>query len=198
MKSKTFPMALLIIATAISVSAGQDLNKASSTSKSDKGASNADYYHPVLKNYGKVVQLPDASQQPRTGSKIVADVTKGGPADKLNPAIDNVARFVNIYQGAGKEPAQVEIAIVLHGKATLTVLNDAAYSKRFKTQGNPNLKCLKALRDSGVKVFVCGQSLRASEAKPEDITPLASVAVSALTSLVNLQMDGYAFVLLGN
>ena len=163
----------------------------------DVSAHTPKYSHPAIAKYGKVVSLPNATQQPRDGSRIVVDVTQGGEPDKLNSALDKVARFVNIYRGAGKAPAQVDIAIVLHGDATLTILNDDIYGSRFKTKGNPNLDCLQALHEADVQIFVCGQSLIGSDAKPEQVVVFADVAVSALTSLVNLQAEGYAYVPLG-
>lgn len=152
------------------------------------------YTNPAITKYGKVVHLPSAAQQPRDGSKIVVDVTKGGKPGELNAAIEKVARFVNIYRGAGKTPAEVDIAVVLHGDATLTVLNVDAYSIRFATTGNPNLDCLHELHDAGVEILVCGQSLLSEGAKPENVVVFVDVAVSALTSLINLQADGFALV----
>ena len=152
------------------------------------------YSNPAIEKYGKVVRLPDAAQQPRDGSRIVVDLTAGGDPDALNPAIEKAARFVNIYRGAGSEPADVDIVIVLHGDATLSVLNADAWSQRFGTEGNPNLDCLHELHEAGVEIFVCGQSLIGKDAKPEDVVVFADVAVSALTSLVNFQADGYTSV----
>ena len=63
-----------------------------------------------------------------------------------------------------KEPAKVDIAIVLHGDATLAVLNADAYAKHFKTTSNPNLDCLRELHEAGVEILVCGQSLIGKEA----------------------------------
>lgn len=153
-----------------------------------------EFINPVIKQYGKVVPLPDAVQQPRDGSKICVDLTKGGDASKLNPGIEKVARYINIYQGAGKSPAKAQIAIVLHGDATLCVLNDDVYSKRFGTEGNPNLELLHELHEAGVEIYVCGQSLIGKGGKPTEVIVFADLAVSALTSLVNLQADGYAYI----
>jgi hypothetical protein len=127
----------------------------------------------------------------------VVDITRGGEPDKLNSAIEKVARFVNIYRGAGRQPATVDIKMVLHGDATLAILKPTLYSKRFNTKGNPNLDCLSKLHKQGVEVLVCGQSLIGKEANPEDVIGYCGVAVSALTSIVNLQADGYSFVPLG-
>lgn len=153
--------------------------------------------NPVIANYGKVVRLPKAVQQPRDGSRIVVDVTTGGEPDKLNPAIEKVCRFVNIYAAAGQQSAAVDIAVVLHGETTLTILNTDAYVTRFKTTTNPNLDCLAELHKAGVKIMVCGQSLISKGGNPDDVIETADVAVSALTALVNLQADGYAYVPLG-
>ena len=149
---------------------------------------------PSIRNYGQVIQLPTAAQQPRDGTKVCVDVTRGGPANKLNPAIEKIARFVNIYGGAGRHPADVAIAIVLHGDATLCALHPDAYAARFKTSGNPNLDCLHELHEAGVEIYLCGQSLLHNDARPEDAAVFVEVAVSAFTTLVNLQADGYAYV----
>lgn len=150
--------------------------------------------NPAISNYGKVFPLPRAAHQPQDGSKVVVDVTRGGDPGKLNPAIEKACRFVNIYAGAGKEPARADIVVVLHGDATLAVLKADAYAKRFKTDGNPNLDCLRELKKANVQVFVCGQSLIGKGARTDEVVELAEVAVSALTTLVNLQSDRYAYV----
>ncbi|MCA9175227.1 MAG: DsrE family protein [Planctomycetales bacterium] len=157
-------------------------------------AESATFSNPVIAKYGKVAQLPAAAQQPRDGAKIVVDLTKGNDPHELNPAIEKLARFVNIYAGAGKTPAKLHLAVVLHGDATLAVLNTDAYSARFQTEGNPNLDCLHQLHEAGVEIYVCGQSLIGKHAKPEQVVVFADVAVSALTSLANLQTDGYTYL----
>ncbi len=152
------------------------------------------FTNPLIEKYGSVVNLPRAKQQPRDGSRIVVDVTQGGEPDALNPAIEKVARFTNIYRGAGAKPADVRIAVVLHGDATLNVLNPDAYAERFQTNENPNLDCLRELQRAGVEIYVCGQSLVRKDAQPADVAVVADVAVSGLTALVNLQSDGYAYM----
>ncbi len=152
------------------------------------------YSNPVVKRYGKVVQLPNAAQQPRDGSKICVDVTKGGEPGELNSAIEKVAKFVNIYHGAGKRPAELRLAVVLHGDATLAALNGDVYAKRFGTSENPNFDCLHELHEAGVEIYVCGQSLISQGAQPDDVVVFVDVAVSALTALANLQADGYGYL----
>ncbi len=153
-----------------------------------------EYITPVVKEFGKVVKLPKAAHQPRNDSQIVVDLTNQGAPEKLSPAIEKVARYVNIYGGAGDRSTEVSITVVLHGDATFCVLNDEAYEQQFGVNRNPNLECLRALHSAGVKFMVCGQSLIGKDQSPKDVVVFADVAVSALTTLVNLQADGYAYI----
>lgn len=150
--------------------------------------------HPAIAGHGAVVQLPNASHQPRSGTKILVDLTTGGDADKLNTGIEKVAKYLNIYAGGGAEPAEAKIAIVFHGDATLAVLNADAYSAKFNTEGNPNLELLHQLHEAGVEISVCGQTLISKGGKPDEVAVFVDTAVSALTAVVNLQADGYAYV----
>lgn len=150
--------------------------------------------NPAIPKYGSVVRLPTAAHQPRAGTKVLIDVTRGSEPAELNPALDKVAKYLNIYAGAGAEPAEGHFAIVFHGDATLAVLNDDAYTAKFHTRGNPNLDLLHQLHERGVELFVCGQSLISQKAKPEDVAVFVDTAVSALTVVVNLQTEGYAHI----
>lgn len=150
--------------------------------------------YPTIKNHGKVVRLPDAAHQPRSGTKLLVDVTRGGDAETLNPAIEKVAKYVNLYAGGGAEPADVQISVVFHGDATLHVLNSDAYSKHFNATTNPNLDLLHQLHESGVELYVCGQSLLSKGASTEDVAVFVDTAVSALTAIANSQADGYVYL----
>lgn len=153
--------------------------------------------NPVIPEHGEVVRLPDAAHQPREGTKILIDITRGSDPAELNAAVDKVAKYLNIYAGGGAKPAHGEFAVIFHGDATLAVLDDDAYSEKFKTNGNPNLDLLHQLYEQGVELFVCGQTLISKDAKPEEVAVFIDTAVSALTVVVNLQADGYAHVPLG-
>ncbi|MCM2371459.1 DsrE family protein [Aporhodopirellula aestuarii] len=150
--------------------------------------------HPAKIGNGTVVRLPNAVLQPRDGTKFLVDITRGSDPDKVNPAIEQVAKYFSIYSGGGAKPAQVEIAVVLHGGATLTVLNSDAYAEKFQTTDNPNLDLLHQLHEAGVGLYVCGQSLDAAGYQTSDTAVFIDTAVSALTAVVNLQADGYAYV----
>ncbi|MGF1583557.1 MAG: DsrE family protein [Gemmataceae bacterium] len=152
------------------------------------------WIYPKIKDSGKVVRLPNAAEQPMDGSKIVVDITRKGDLQAVNPAIAKLARFVNLYAGAGKKAATVDIVVVMHGNATICSLDDSAYRRHSGVARNPNLPLFKKLKQVGVKVHVCGQALSHKQygfaAVHEDVT----VAVSALTAIVNQQHKGYAYL----
>lgn len=149
---------------------------------------------PVIKGHGGVVRMPNAAHQPRPGTKLIIDITKGGEPAELNAAIDKVAKYLNIYAGAGAEPAAAEMAVVFHGDATLAVLNPDKYKERFGVKENPNLQLLQDMHHAGVELYVCGQSLVSKEASPDDVVVFVDTAVSALTVIVNMQADGFSYV----
>jgi uncharacterized protein len=153
--------------------------------------------YPLIPKHGAVVPLPHAAHAPRDGAKLLIDVTRGGEPSELNPAIEKVAKYLHIYAAGGGKPAKARFTVILHGDATLAVLNHEAYSARFSVSQNPNLELLSQLQQHGVELFVCGQTLITKEAKPEEVADSVRVAVSALTVVVNSQQDGYAYVPLG-
>lgn len=150
--------------------------------------------NPVIPKHGSVVRLPNAVHQPREGTKVLIDVTRGSEPAELNAAIEKVAKYLNIYAGGGEKPVKGQFAVVFHGEATLAVLNSEAYSARFHTKGNPNLDLLHQIHEQGVELFVCGQTLVSKDAKPDEVAFFIDTAVSALTVVVNLQSEGYAHV----
>lgn len=184
-----------VLAAASGLSALAQENEGEAQGFGAKALTNApEFVFPRIKDHGKVVRLPNAVEQPRDGSRICVDVTAGGAAEAVNPAIEKVARFVNIYAGAGDKPADVRITVILHGDATLTALSTKAYATKFGLDGNPNLPLFRKLKEAGVEILACGQAIGHKGVSLGDIADEVGVAVSALTVNVNRQMDGYTFV----
>lgn len=153
-----------------------------------------EYAFPKIPDAGGVVLLPHAAQQPRPGAKIVLDVTAESDARELNKGLQKVARTVNLYAGARMDPDRMRIAVVFHGPAASVVLNDEEYARHAGAPHNPNRKLLRQLKDAGVTLYVCGQSLAHQGYSADGVAPEVELAVSAITVLVNCQQDGYAYV----
>ncbi len=149
---------------------------------------------PVIADYGGVVPLPKAAEQPRKGAKVVFDITADAKPADVNKGLERVARLLNFYGAAGLKASDVKIALVLHGEATKSALTDTAFKDRFGTEKNANMPLIRSLRKAGVEVFVCGQALHYKQFPETDVAADVTIAQAALTVVINRQTDGYAYV----
>jgi intracellular sulfur oxidation DsrE/DsrF family protein len=83
--------------------------------------------------------------------------------------------------------------MVIHGPAAQYVVTNEEYKKKFNTD-NPNIPLFKELKEAGVKIFVCGQSLNKRNIPKENVAPEVSPALSAITTLTTYQLKGYAIL----
>jgi intracellular sulfur oxidation DsrE/DsrF family protein len=152
------------------------------------------FVFPQIARHGGVVHLPKAAEPPRRGAKLVFDITADSQPSEVNKGLESVARYLNLHADAGHRPADVKLALVLHGGATKAALHDAAYAKHTAAAQNPNLELIRQLKACGVEVFVCGQSLARNNYVAEEVAGDLTIAVSAMTVNANRQQDGYAYI----
>ncbi len=152
--------------------------------------------YPVIKGYGRMEPLPNAAFQPDKAIKyrVLFDITKASEGvDKINPGLDRVARFLNVMAASGILPKDMDLAAVIHGQATPSVLKNEIFKGRFKAD-NPNREIIKGLKEAGVKLYVCGQTLAEDGFKEEWVNEQIAIAVSALVVVPTYQLKGYACV----
>lgn len=147
----------------------------------------------IIPRHGGIVHRAEAVEQPRAGAKVVFDATADAKPTDVNKSLDRVARLLNLYGAAGRKAEDVKITIVLHGEATKSVLNDAAYKARFQVEQNPNLPLIRELQKAGVEVLVCGQALNYKGIPDAEVADRISIAAAALTVVINKQADGYSY-----
>lgn len=151
---------------------------------------------PTIASHGKAVFLPDAAHQPDPGmrQRAVFNLTQAPTsADAADRGLDRVARAVNLFTASGVPLGQLDFVVLLSGAATDTALDEAAYRARHGVT-NPNLGLIAHLAAAGVKIFVCGQALHARQLDSDALAPGVAVSLSALTSMITLQQQGYALV----
>lgn len=154
------------------------------------------FVNPLIKGYGAVAVQPDVAEQPRKGAKIVFDITADAKPEEVHKSLESVARYLNLNAQAGHAASDVRLAMVVHGGATKTALNDTAYGAKTGAATNPNLALVRELKKHGVEVYVCGQSLARNKFPLADVASEFTVAASAMTVNVNKQLDGYAYLFL--
>lgn len=151
---------------------------------------------PVIKDFGPVMMPPKGSYNldPDTHYKVSIDIGKRAefPGD-LNPWLVSSARFLNMHAQTGIPKENIEFAIVVHGEAAIDLLNDAAYEKR-ETDSNPNIPLLEQLKAAGANIYLCSQTALFRNMKPEEFHPSVTMAMSAMTTHVRLQHEGYTLI----
>ncbi len=150
---------------------------------------------PIIPQHGGVVPRPKAVEQPRAGAKVIFDATADAKPAEINKGLERAARLLNLYGAAGYKAQDVKIAIVLHGEATKSILNDEAYKTRFQEEHNPNLPLVRELQKAGVELLVCGQALNSKGYADDEVTEGIRIVASALTVVINKQSDGFSYVL---
>lgn len=152
--------------------------------------------NPVIKNFGGVFEIPYAVEKPDPTMtyNIVIEVERASEKpDTLNWALNNVARLLNLHAVGGVPAKNMNVVLAIHGGATYTTMSNEAYREKYKID-NPNLKLYKELQESGVKMFVCGQSLIARQVDRNRLVPEVKISVSMLTILTTYQMKGFALM----
>ena len=151
---------------------------------------------PAIAAYGPVHVWPEAIDRPSPKKiyKALFDVTKGDPAaDKVNAGLDHIARAVNTFVAAGVPLNHLKFDVIIHGGVTPIALNEKAYMAKYG-HANPNLAVIADLKKAGVNVMVCGNALGDMDFTPAEVNPDIKVALSALSTLIIQQNQGYALM----
>lgn len=84
----------------------------------------------------------------------------------------------------------VKLAVIVHGTATPSLLNNAAYKARTGSD-NGSLALLTALHEAGVQIIVCGQALINRNVARDQLLPFVKVATTATSAHAVLAAQGY-------
>ncbi len=149
---------------------------------------------PVISAAGRIHPMPQAAYQPdpKGTYKVVFSLSQAGTtAIEVSPSLDKVARTVNLYVSAGVPLTRLKFVAIASGKAAPIVLNDVQYRKIYGVS-NPNLPLIAQLRKAGVDVAVCAQALAEHDYHFNWVDAHVTVALSGLTTVIDLQQEGYA------
>jgi intracellular sulfur oxidation DsrE/DsrF family protein len=147
---------------------------------------------PVFTDFGPVASVsPDVPLAADSTFRVAFDVSDAAEPGTVNRGLVSAARFINMHAEAGIATKNLQLAIVVHGGATLDLLIDSAYAARHLGARNANVAVLASLMDVGVEVQVCGQSAAAKQIDKEALVPGVEVALSAMTAHAMLQQGGY-------
>ncbi|WP_394175576.1 DsrE family protein [Thalassotalea litorea] len=146
---------------------------------------------PVIQHYGQKAQIPGALKSPEQQQfKIIFDISEASEKGKINSSYNTVARFINMHVAAGVPLENLDIAMIIHGKATNEMLVSKQYQQRFDGE-DLNADLLAKLLAAEVDIYVCGQSASYYGVAAADLKPGITMALSAMTANQLLQQQGY-------
>lgn len=146
---------------------------------------------PVFENYGENTPVINGLATPETQHfKVVFDISEQSSDDTVNRNFNSVARFINMHVRAGVPKSNIEVAMVIHGKASFDLMSEKAYSEKFN-QPNNSTDLVNLLSDFGVKVFMCGQSASYHGISNSELNAHVQMSLSAMTANALLQQQGY-------
>lgn len=151
----------------------------------------------AVPGFGQAAEVPDAAMRPSPGAvRAVFLATRAAASpDKVAPALDKAARYLNLLGKEGIRPRPGDVVVVISGPATTAVLTHDRYRARHPdVAANPNLPLIRALRQAGAVVSVCGQALHGQGIATADVAPEVRRDMSAMTTLVHLQSQGFALI----
>ena len=126
--------------------------------------------------------------------KLAIDIyDKIKDSSKLAGTFREVGRTYNLNIANGVPMDKLKVAVVIHGGAISSILNDAAYEKKYGIK-NPNSEALRVYKENGVQFYVCGQSIGFMNIPQEDLAPEIEVAISAKTAFITFDQLGYSYL----
>jgi len=147
----------------------------------------------LIPEYGKIADIADMVPLAKDANyNISFDVSKQAEVGELNRQFVSSARFLNMHVANGVDPKDINLAIVIHGKAVLDVTQQEFYEDKTVAD-NVNAGLIAKLIDNGVEVFVCGQSAAFQGVKTSDLLPGVKMSLSAMTAHATLQQSGYTY-----
>ena len=151
---------------------------------------------PAIVGYGKISAVPNAAYKPdphQSYKVVFALTTAAKTPDEISPALERVARAVNLYVSSGVPLSHLKFVGVAYGAATPLALNDAQYQAAYGMP-NPNLKVIASLRKAGVDIAVCGQAVAEHKYQFDWVDSSVTLALSALTTITTLEPQGYSLM----
>lgn len=146
---------------------------------------------PVIKDFGFFYNVPEhTSDLKQMQFKIAFDVGEGAEKGQQNNHINSLARFINMHVAHGVNPDNIKLALVVHGSASVDVLENSFYTQRFGV-GNKNQSLIKQLLANNTDIYVCGQSATHMKVAKKQLIQGVKMSLSAMTAHAKLQQQGY-------
>jgi uncharacterized protein len=131
--------------------------------------------------------------------RVVYGIRADDVRDGVGEGLFFVERLLDNYDREGVPAAQRQVVVVLYNDAAYWLLNPAAWaaytgSRKLTGAQNPNRALISRLQERGVRVEVCGTTLKKKGWTSADLEPNIHVVPGAYARLIDLQLQGFASI----
>ena len=147
---------------------------------------------PIIHSAGAVFEIPtpEFATPPEMTYKAAFEMAADPAPETLNVTLNSVARYLNMHAQAGVPINQIQAAVVVHGPAGWTLVNNEAYRARNGVD-NPNAGLIRELQEAGVRIVLCGQTAASRGIPRDQLLDDVETALSAMTAFLVLQEEGF-------
>lgn len=186
---------VVIIFSVMSLQA-QPSGRAAKESKLDPFLNVLEY--PLIKGskWVGVVPVKNVTDKPEASKvyKLLFDFTQNGTSanmeNKPNEGIEEICRMMNLHIAAGIKKENLKATVVVHSAASMAILNNDAYFKKFKVN-NPNADLINQLQNAEVKFVLCGQTMKLRGIQDSELYKNVLISEAAKVTLSKYQTIGY-------
>ncbi len=139
--------------------------------------------------------VPVIPLQVRENLRIVYQVTDDLTHEGVNKGLFYARKLINTYEKQGIAADQVHLHLVYHGTGINAVVNASARTRlKADKAENPNGEILAELVKRGVQIELCENTMQQKGVTPGELMPGVKLVVGAFPRLVDLQLQGYAYI----
>ena len=141
---------------------------------------------------------PSADSKPirvQNNIRVVYQIKDDDWQKDIGKGLAYVKRLIETYRDMGIPGNEIHINAVFHGAAGYWMLKDASYRTfKKKDEPNPNKKIINDLIESGISIELCAQTMKEHGWIAEDILPKVKIVLGAYPRIIDLQLQGYAYI----
>ncbi|PWE18352.1 hypothetical protein DDZ18_01735 [Marinicauda salina] len=147
---------------------------------------------PVFPEFSRIAPVETDVALPEDAAfKVSYDVNTPAEPGGMNRTLVAAARFIDMHVNAGVPVENIDLAVVVHGRAVFDVASPELYAETHDGADHANAALVAALIEEAVTIQVCGQSAVVYGVDNADLLPGVEMALSAMTAHALLQQDGY-------
>ncbi|HNR06142.1 MAG TPA: DsrE family protein [Saprospiraceae bacterium] len=150
--------------------------------------------HPAIKNFGAMYDVPFGKDKPDPSIdyKIIVDLGEKMEAPgQLYAPLEHISRMYNLHIYGGIPKNQLHVAVAIWGPSIAVVMDNETYKKKYGVD-NLNLQILREMKEAGIHIYGCGQSVAKFGLDPVHVNPDVEISISRFTTVSTHQMHGYA------